>query len=94
MTHTALKRALPFLRDHLAARPEAAARWQALGVEPGGTSSLARVLIGLALEDNTDGVVLFSTSRPERMSEIVEQQFPRDVLGAVRDEISRMSLGR
>jgi len=93
VTHSALKHALPRLKQHLAACPAAAARWQtALGVSPSDTSSIARILIGLAREDNEGGVVLFSTSHPERITEMVQKPFAADILRTARDEISRMPL--
>jgi hypothetical protein len=59
------------------------ARWRAHRPVP---------LMAVALEDNPDGVVLFSTSRPERFGEIVGERYPREALKTVREEISRMSL--
>ena len=94
VTHSALKHALPRLREYLSARPDASARWQAaLGTSSSDTSSLARILVGLALEDNPSGVVLFSTSHPERLTDMVAKPFSRDALVLAREEITRMSLG-
>ncbi len=63
-----------------------------LRVSPSDTSSLARVLIGLALEDNPGGVVLFSTSHPERITEMVQKPFAVEILRPAREDIAKMPL--
>ncbi len=46
--------------------------------------------MGLALEDNSGGVVLFSTSRPERIKDVMEQPLPAQMLRAAREEIAKL----
>jgi hypothetical protein len=46
--------------------------------------------MGLACEDNFGGVVLFSTSRPERIIEMVRKPIATEILGAAREEITRL----
>ncbi len=91
VTHSALRHALPRLKNHLSNSPAAAARWEAtLGIPCDDSSSLARTLMGLALEDNSGGVVLFSTSRPERIKDVMEQPLPAQMLRAAREEIAKL----
>jgi len=93
VTHSALKHALPRLKTYLSESPLVAARWEtALGISHGDSSGLARILIGLALEDNPNGIVLFSTSRPERFEKMMEMPLPAASLRAAREEIVRLSL--
>jgi len=46
----------------------------------------------LALEDNPGGVVLFSTSHPERITEMVQKPFAVEILRPAREEIAKMPL--
>jgi D-threo-aldose 1-dehydrogenase len=87
-THSALKRALPLLRERFAQQPEAARRWsQAIGFSGDDTGALARVLLGLAAQDNRDGFVLFSTSRPDRIAQLMDSPLPSSLLDLARQEI-------
>lgn len=91
VTHSALKYALPRLKKSLSESSSAAARWKrALGVAHEDSTELGRILIGLALEDNREGIVLFSTTRPERFRTMLEQPLPGPILRAARDEIAQL----
>ena len=73
ITHTPLKEALPRLMARLASDPEAGRRWrEAAGLEPGDRQGAAAVLLAEAAAQNPGGVVLFSTTRPERIRAAVE----------------------
>jgi aryl-alcohol dehydrogenase-like predicted oxidoreductase len=87
ITHSALKRALPRLTAHFASDPAARRRWKArTGAEPD-ASTLARLLLGDALATNPQGVVLFSTSRPDRLAEAARATgCDADLLAALREE--------
>jgi diketogulonate reductase-like aldo/keto reductase len=93
LTHSALKHALPALKAALAARPEIAARWRDVvggEIDPG---MLAKLLLGLAAQDNPHGVVLFSTSRPQRIQAMASAPPPETVLDRLRPEIERLAGG-
>lgn len=91
VTHSSLKTALPRLAARLST-DETKRRWTAragLGVD---TASLARVLLADALAANPDGMVLFTTSRPERMAAAVQATaVAKEALSALRDVIDRPS---
>jgi D-threo-aldose 1-dehydrogenase len=67
ITYGALARALPVLRRFLARSPGALDMWSArFGMDLRAESSLPRILLSAAFQRNRDGLVLFSTTRPER----------------------------
>lgn len=95
VTHSSLKRALPELSGRLAADPDAAQRLAAvLGADVGDTAVLARLLMALAAQDNPNGVVLFSTSRPERIAGLFESPFEGEALRTARAQIERLLAAR
>jgi D-threo-aldose 1-dehydrogenase len=67
ITYGALARALPILRGFLAHSPDALDMWsERFGRDLRAESNLPRMLLSTALRRNRDGLVLFSTTRPER----------------------------
>ena len=71
--HTALRHALPRLTGWLEADPVARARWTELtGLSPQDRSGAAGLLLADALARNPNGVVLVSSTRPERFAEAAE----------------------
>jgi D-threo-aldose 1-dehydrogenase len=67
ITYGALARALPILRRFLAHSPGALDMWsERLGRDLTAESNLPSMLLSAALRRNRDGLVLFSTTRPER----------------------------
>lgn len=69
ITYGAMARVLPTIRRFLARSPKDSARWsQQLGVNLGADSALPQILLGAALRRNTNGPVLFTTTRPERVA--------------------------
>lgn len=91
LTHTPIKQILPRLLDHLAADSAAALRWtQRTGLSADDRSGIARLLLSDAVAENAAGVVLFSSSRPERITEVVAGDSDRDALAALHDELTRM----
>lgn len=67
ITFGVLARAVPAFRQFLARSPGDSARWrERLGVDLGAESELPRLLLTAALQRNTAGPVLFTTTRPER----------------------------
>jgi D-threo-aldose 1-dehydrogenase len=93
VTHSAVRPILSRLIDHLAADPAAAARWtQRTGIACGDRSKIAGLLLADAVAANTAGVVLFSSSRPERIAEAASTRaLDVECCAAVRDELARMS---
>ncbi|MEM7583025.1 MAG: aldo/keto reductase [Acidobacteriota bacterium] len=60
--------ALTTIQQHLLADEERRRRWSTrVDYDVGTSDSLARLLLGYALRANSAGVVLFSTTRPERV---------------------------
>lgn len=67
LTYGALARALPILRRFFADYPGALDMWsERLGGDLTAESNLPRMLLSAALRRNRDGLVLFSTTHPER----------------------------
>jgi D-threo-aldose 1-dehydrogenase len=67
ITYGALTRAVPAFRQFLARSSADSARWcERLGMDLGAESTLPRLLLTAALQRNTAGPVLFTTTRPER----------------------------
>jgi D-threo-aldose 1-dehydrogenase len=67
ITYGALARAVPAFRQFFARSPSDSARWyERLGIDLGAESALPRLLLAAALQRNTAGPVLFTTTRPER----------------------------
>jgi hypothetical protein len=92
VTHSSIKYALPRLVDHLTADPAAATRWsERTGFAADDRSKIAGLLLADAVAENASGVVLFSTSRPERIAEAATTS-PLDIArsAALRDELARM----
>ena len=72
ITHTPLKDALPLLMERLAREPEAAEAWRDItGRDPHDREAAAALLLAEAAAQNAGGVVLFSTSRPDRIAQAV-----------------------
>jgi hypothetical protein len=72
VTHTPLRQALPRLTARLDADRGARAQFEArTGVSPDDRAGLANLLLADAAAANAEGMVLFSTSRPERIGEAV-----------------------
>ena len=91
VTHTPIKQVLPRLLEHLAADRAAAARWtQRTGFAPDDRSGIARLLLADAVAGNTAGIVLFSSSRPERITAAVAEDPGREALAALHDELARI----
>ncbi len=93
VTHSAVRPILSRLIDHLAADPAAAARWrQRTGIACDDRSKIAGLLLADAVAANTAGVVLFSSSRPDRIAEAASTRtLDVERCAAVRDELARMS---
>jgi D-threo-aldose 1-dehydrogenase len=67
ITYGALARAVPILRRFFAHSPDALDMWsERFGRDLRKDSNLPRMLLSAALRRNRDGLVLFSTTRPER----------------------------
>jgi D-threo-aldose 1-dehydrogenase len=92
VTHTPIKQALPRLIAHLIADPAARARWEKLtGIASNDRSGIASLLLADAVAENGDGMVLFSSSRPERIAEAVKTSVVDiSLLVALREEVARM----
>jgi D-threo-aldose 1-dehydrogenase len=73
ITYGALARALPILRGFLAHSPDALDMWsERFGRDLRAESNLPRMLLSAALRRNRDGLVLFSTTHPERTQAAAE----------------------
>ncbi|HWC34903.1 MAG TPA: aldo/keto reductase [Mycobacteriales bacterium] len=73
ITFGCLSRALPALLAHVTATPGTRARWsERLGVDAADPQAMAGLLLRAAIRRNPSGVVLFSTTRPERVGAAVE----------------------
>jgi D-threo-aldose 1-dehydrogenase len=101
ITFGCLSRALPALLGHLADHPDAGPRWtERLGTDVTDSSALAEVLLREATRRNPRGVVLFSTTRPQRVTAAVRTleglQDPAQLLAlnAIADEIAASKLLR
>lgn len=71
--HSALRHALPQLTGRLEADPVARARWTELtGLSPQDRPGAAALLLAEALAANPKGVVLVSSTRPERIAETAQ----------------------
>ena len=83
IAHSSLKKALPELRRRLDGDAALAARWtEATGAPASDSDMLARVLLGLAAADNPRGLVLFSSSKPERIAAMARGRSSAKVLAA------------
>jgi len=68
ITFGALAHALPALRRFIANTPNASEMWsERLGKDLTAESSLAKLLLSIALRRNPSGPVLFTTSKPQRI---------------------------
>jgi D-threo-aldose 1-dehydrogenase len=92
VTHTPIRQALPTLVAHLLADPAAAADWEKrTGIACNDRAGIANLLLADAVAENAGGVVLFSTSRPERIVQAVTTGTVDRSLGiALREEIARI----
>jgi D-threo-aldose 1-dehydrogenase len=71
ITFGVLGEALDRISQHLKGSPERRSRWsEALGVDCSSSQALAALLLRDALDANPRGVVLYSTTRPERLQEL------------------------
>jgi D-threo-aldose 1-dehydrogenase len=92
VTHTPIRRALPPLAAHLLTDPAAAADWEKrTGIARIDRAGIANLLLADAVAENAGGVVLFSTSRPERIAQAVTTgTVDRSLSIALREEIARI----
>jgi D-threo-aldose 1-dehydrogenase len=73
ITYGALRRALGIVRRFLDGSPATSKRWsQRLGVDLADESSIAKMLLSVAVQRNPHGPVLFTTTRPARAQVAVE----------------------
>jgi aryl-alcohol dehydrogenase-like predicted oxidoreductase len=92
VTHTPIKQVLPRLLTHLAADEVAAQRWTSrTGLSSKDRSGMAALLLADAIAENPEGIVLFSTSQPERIAQAVAAHAEPGVLAALQEEILRMT---
>ncbi|MGZ3275850.1 MAG: aldo/keto reductase [Caulobacteraceae bacterium] len=83
IAHSSLKKAMPEVRRRLDEDPGLAARWaEATGAPAADTDTIARVLLGLAAADNPQGLVLFSSSKPERIAAVARGRPSAEALAA------------
>lgn len=83
IAHSSLKNIMPDLRRRLDEDAALAARWtEATGAPATDTDTLARVLLGLAAGDNPQGLMLFSSSKPERIAAMARGRPSAQVLAA------------
>lgn len=62
---------LTSIREHLSGAAERRQRWsEAIGADCGSAQVLASLLLADALDANRDGVVLYSSTKPERLREL------------------------
>lgn len=88
VTHTAIKSALPRLLERLSGDAAAAARWEEVtGVAARDRDGIGRVLLAQALRQNRDGIVLFSSLRPERVRETARIESACESLAPLLREI-------
>ena len=70
VTHRAMSGSLTKLQEGLKARPALAQAWSAeLGVDLADAGTVAKAMLAYATAANPDGVVLFSTTKPQRVQE-------------------------
>jgi D-threo-aldose 1-dehydrogenase len=92
VTHTPIKQALPRVLAHLVADPAARVRWEKhTGIAGNDRSGIASLLLADAVAKNADGIVLFSSSRPERITEAATTNVDTSLLIALREEFARIS---
>ncbi len=95
VTFSALSSALPAIEGHLRSHPGAARRWsEAVGRDLGGADGLARLLLSYCLRANPAGVVLYSTTRRERLRAAArsvdgDSRAPDSVLDAFLDLVAQ-----
>jgi hypothetical protein len=95
VTHSSVKYILPRLIHQLAADPAAAARWaERTGIAADDRSKIGGLLLADALAANPNGVLLFSSSRPDRVADAAGT-LPLDAArsDALRDELARITWG-
>lgn len=91
VTHTPIKQTLPRLLEHFVTDPAAAVRWtKRTGLAPGDRSAIARLLLADAVAENSAGVVLFSSSRPKRITDAVAGHSDSNALTALHHELASM----
>jgi aryl-alcohol dehydrogenase-like predicted oxidoreductase len=94
VTHSPMKHLLPRLLEHLARDPAAQQRWtQTTGLAADDRPGIARLLLADALAANVGGIVLFATSRTERIAEAVAARTEPAALDALHREIGHMHSG-
>jgi D-threo-aldose 1-dehydrogenase len=93
VTHSSVKYILPRLVNHLSADAAAARRWaERTGIAPDDRTKIAGLLLADAVAANAGGVVLFSTSRPERVAEAASTSALDPArCAALHEELARMS---
>jgi D-threo-aldose 1-dehydrogenase len=90
ITHTPIKQALPRLMAHLA-NDQAAARWrERTGLAADDRAGIAQLLLSDAMAENSDGMVLFSTTLPERIVQARTFRPSADALAALNEELSAL----
>ena len=92
VTHTAIKQILPRLIACFATDAAAASRWhQRTGIAADDRAGIARLLLTDAVAENPDGIVLFSTARPERVAEACSLgRHSEEVMAALHDAIEQL----
>jgi D-threo-aldose 1-dehydrogenase len=92
VTHSPIKHALPRLVSHLVADPAAGAYWvKRTGIASNDRSAIASLLLADAVAENADGIVLFSSSRPEHIAKAVTASAcDTSLLIALHEEVARM----
>ncbi len=92
VTHSSVKYILPRLVDHLTADPASARRWaERTGIAADDRSKIAGLLLADAVAENASGVVLFSSSRPERVAAAATtSSLDGARSAALREELARM----
>lgn len=69
VTHSALGAGFPGIAGRVASDRASARRWtERFGVDVADRDSLGRLLLAAALSENPDGIVLFSSTRPETIA--------------------------
>lgn len=92
VTHSAIKHALPRLISHLVADRAAGAYWvERTGIASNDRSGIAGLLLADAVVENPEGIVLFSSSRPEHIAKAVTASAcDTSLLIALHEEVARM----
>jgi D-threo-aldose 1-dehydrogenase len=97
ITHGAFGRSISLVREYLARYPDSLKRWKKeLEADCGDTTVLAVLMLGAAVRANPNGIVLFSSTRPEairgNVRSVEEGQFSPEQLDrfvALATEVQR-----